>query len=100
MFILRNFLIALANVSSIVFDIIWWILIINSLISWVNPDPHNPIVQFLRTVTNPILEPIRRVLPYRLKMPIDFSPLIAILIIMFLKQFLGMTLVSIASHLA
>jgi YggT family protein len=52
--------------------------------SWVNPDPYNPIVQFLTRITEPVLRPLRKLVPaYRLG--IDLSPLIAILIIYFLE---------------
>jgi YggT family protein len=99
MFVLKNFIIALGYVFDVVCSLLWWTIIINSLISWVNPDPYNPIVTFLRKVTEPILAPIRKILPYPLKMPIDFSPLIAILIIIFLQKFIGMTISSIAYRL-
>ncbi|MDD5194993.1 MAG: YggT family protein [Candidatus Omnitrophica bacterium] len=66
------------------------------MISWVNPDPYNSIVVFLHRVTEPILGPIRKVLPMPLRMPIDFSPLVAILIIIFLQRFIGMTILHIA----
>jgi YggT family protein len=60
-----------------------WVIIARALISWVNPDPWNPIVQFLDRATEPVLGPIRRKLGWR--MGIDVSPIIAILIIMFLQ---------------
>jgi YggT family protein len=61
-----------------------WVIIIRALISWVNPDPWNPIVQFLDRVTEPVLYQIRRRLGMG-GMGFDFSPIIAILIIMFLQ---------------
>jgi YggT family protein len=62
-----------------------WVIIAAALISWVNPDPYNPIVQFLRRVTEPVLRPIRNVLG-RYQTGLDFSPLVAILIIQFIQQ--------------
>lgn len=68
-------------------DIYMWIIIISALLSWVNPDPYNPIVQFFRRVTEPVLRPIRRMLAaYRVG--IDISPLIAILLIQLIQRVL------------
>ncbi len=89
MFVLSNFIGALAGVVDIVLSIFYWLILIRALISWVNPDPYNAIVQFLYKATEPILQPIRRVLP---KMGIDVSPIIAFLAIIFLKGFLVATL--------
>jgi YggT family protein len=59
-----------------------WIVIIRVLISWINPDPYNPIVQFLRGVTEPLLGGLRRVLPrFFWSSGLDFTPLILILLI-------------------
>lgn len=66
-------------------DIYTWIIIAAAVISWVSPDPYNPVVQLLRRVTEPVLRPIRRVLaPYQTGL--DFSPLVAILIIQFIQR--------------
>jgi YggT family protein len=74
-----------------------WIIIFRALISWVNPDPHNQIVIFLYRVTEPILRPIRRRLPMR-NGGIDISPIIVILVIVFLKYFLVETMIQMASR--
>ncbi len=86
MFILGNLLLALANVLDIALTVYMWVIIVSALISWVNPDPYNPIVRFLYSVTDPVLRPIRNIIGYRLG-PIDISPLIIILIIVFIKKF-------------
>jgi YggT family protein len=75
-----------------------WIIIIRSLISWVNPDPYNKIVIFLYRITEPVLGPIRRIIP-RHGLPIDFSPLIVLLIILFLQYFLVETIIELARRL-
>jgi YggT family protein len=68
-----------------------WVIVIRALISWVNPDPYNPIVQILQKMTEPVLRPLRKLVPaYRIG--VDLSPLIAILIIIFLKAALIKTL--------
>ena len=84
MFVFGNIILGIAKVLDVVLNIYMWIIIIRALISWVNPDPYNPIVQFLTRVTEPVLRPLRKLVP-TWKMGIDLSPLIAILIIYFLE---------------
>lgn len=91
MFVAGNFLSALATVLDMALTFYMWVLIVRALLSWVNPDPYNPIVQFLYKVTEPVLHPVRRVIGgYRLG--IDLSPLVVILVIVFLQRFLVATL--------
>ena len=93
MFILANLLAALANVIDIVLTIFYWLILVRALVSWVNPDPFNPVVQFLYKTTEPVLAPIRRILPLNFRFGIDISPIIAFLAIIFLKSFVVSTLV-------
>jgi len=97
MFIIGNFLIAIARVLDIALSIYMWIIIIRALISWVNPDPYNPIVRFLISVTEPVLYPIRKRLP--LLGGIDFSPIVAILAIIFIQTFLVQSLMQLGMSL-
>jgi YggT family protein len=99
MFVLSNFLTALAAVLNILFTIMYWLILIRAIISWVNPDPYNPIVQFLYKTTEPILAPLRKLLPLQFSIGIDISPLIAFFIIIFLKGFLVSTLIDFAVRL-
>lgn len=96
MFVVSNFLIAIARVLEVLLNIIYWLILIRALISWVNPDPYNPIVQFLYKTTEPILYPIRKILPLSLRFGIDISPIIAFFAIMFLKSFLVRTVLELA----
>ncbi|MDD5618186.1 MAG: YggT family protein [Candidatus Omnitrophica bacterium] len=96
MFVFYNLLISLANIIEIVLTILYWLILVRALISWVSADPSNPIVQFLHKTTEPILAPIRRFLPFGYGFGIDLSPLIAFLIIIFLKSFLVSTLIDLA----
>ncbi len=98
MFIIGNFISAVADVLYVVLTIYMWIVIIAALISWVNPDPYNPIVRFLYSVTEPVFMMVRRRLPLP-PMGIDFSPLIVLLVILFLQSFLVKTLHDIAVNL-
>ena len=63
-----------------------WVIIAAALITWVSPDPRNPIVLFLRQVTEPVLGPVRRLLPPWKTGGLDFSPLIVILAIQFVER--------------
>jgi YggT family protein len=98
MFLLGNLLEAVAQVLDIVLNIFMWIIIIRALISWVNPDPYNPIVQFLYKVTEPVLFPIRKALPMS-GLGIDFSPIVVFLIIIFMQTFLVQTLIEFSRML-
>lgn len=99
MFVLSNFLSAAAHVLDTGLTIFYWLILIRALISWVNPDPFNPLVQFLYKTTEPVLGPIRRLLPFTLRFGLDISPIIAFLGIMFLKSFLVKTLLELAFRL-
>ena len=94
MFVLANFLEALAVILNMVLQLYMWVIIARAVISWVNPDPYNPIVQFLYKVTDPLLYRVRRFMPDFGGM--DFSPIIVILAIVFLQSFLVKTLSNLA----
>jgi YggT family protein len=96
MFVFGNIINGIAEVLDIILNIYMWVIIIRALLSWVNPDPYNPIVQILTKVTEPVLRPIRKLVP-PYKVGIDFSPLIAALIIVFLRAALIKTLFRIAA---
>ena len=95
MFLVGNFIIAVARVLDILLTIYTWIIIAQAFISWVHPDPYNPIVRFLYKVTEPVLRPIRRRLPVSLG-GFGFSPLIVLLAIIFLQEFLIKSLIQLA----
>ncbi len=98
MFVFGNLIISIAQILNVLLDIYFWIIIISALLSWVNPDPYNPIVRLLYRLTEPVLGPIRRVIGNRLG-PIDISPLIVILVITFIQRFLIMSLIDIGYKL-
>jgi YggT family protein len=87
MFVASNFILAVARLLEIVLWAYFWILIARAVLSWVNPDPHNPIVRFLVRVTEPVLRPIRHRLP-TMAMGLDLSPMVVMLAIYFLESFL------------
>lgn len=98
MFVLGNFVIALARIIEIVLTLYMWIIIFRAVISWVNPDPYNKIVILLYRLTEPVLRPVRRMLPFN-SMGIDFSPFIVILVIYFLQYFLVESIIGLAHRL-
>jgi YggT family protein len=98
MFIASNLLNALATILDIALTAYYWIIIVRAIVSWVNADPWNPIVQFLHRATDPVLRPIQRMLPTR-GWGIDFSPLVAILAIIFVQKFLVASLNELAWRL-
>jgi YggT family protein len=95
MFVISNLLLALAKILHLLLTFYMWIIIARAILSWVNPDPYNPIVRFLYNATEPVLYGIRRRVPVFFG-GIDFSPMIAILIIMFLDNFLVPSLTGLA----
>ena len=98
MIILSNFLIAIAKVLDIVLTIFMWIVIARAVLSWVSPDPYNPIVRFIHKVTEPVLYHIRKRIPVNFG-GIDFSPIIVFLAIIFLQRFVVHSLYGLAQTL-
>ena len=97
MFMLGNFLMAIAKLINFALSAYMWVVIGSAVISWVNADPYNPIVRFLRQATDPLLLRIRRMLP--VMGGFDLSPMVLILAIVFLQSFLVPTLMQIGQSL-
>ncbi|WP_320170166.1 YggT family protein [Maridesulfovibrio sp.] len=89
-------ILAVAKVLSLVLNLYMWVVIISALITWVNPDPYNPIVRFLRSVTEPVFAKVRRYLPFVFIGGFDLSPIVVLLII----QVLDIALVGNLTRLA
>ena len=97
MYILGYFLQALAGIFHVVLMTVMIVLIARAVLSWVSPDPYNPIVRMIYQCSEPILFPIRKRVPYLAG--IDLSAFIALLAVMFLDNFLVPTLQTMASQL-
>ena len=95
MFVVGNLLHAVATVLDVLLQTLLLIIFVNALLSWVRPDPSNPIVVFLDRVSDIVCNPIRRVLPTTAG-GIDFAPFIAMLALWFVRMFLVNTLNDIA----
>lgn len=93
MFIIGNLLIAVANICDMLLKLYMYMVIGSALISWVNPDPYNPIVRFLHRATDPVLGRVRSKMPYM--GGIDLSPLAVILAIYFLQNFIVRSILEI-----
>ncbi len=98
MFAVGNFISALATVIDIVLNIYMILIFFRAIISWFSPDPYNSLYQFLIRVTEPVLRYIRKFIPASFGM-MDISPVIAILIIIFLRVFLVQTLHGIGASM-
>jgi YggT family protein len=99
MFILGNFIRALAEVVNIGLTLFMWIVIAHAVLSWVRPDPYNPIVRFINQVTEPLLYQVRRRIP-TLFGGMDFSPIIVLMGVVFLKIFIVDSLLRLAMLLS
>ncbi|MCG8614795.1 MAG: YggT family protein [Desulfobacterales bacterium] len=87
MLIVANFLEAIAVVLDYALTLYMWIIIAGAVLSWVSPDPYNPIVRFIHRATEPAYYQIRKRLPVNFG-GLDISPIIVILVIIFLQTFL------------
>jgi YggT family protein len=98
MIVLSTFLLAFAQILDTIVNIYIWVIIINSLISWVRPDPYNPIVQILNRLSEPAYNFIRRFIPTVIG-GIDLAPIIIILFLQFISLFFVKLVYTFASSL-
>ncbi len=98
MFVLADFLIGLGRVLGMLLNLYMWVVIARAVLSWVRPDPYNPIVRFVNNLVDPVTYRISRILPTRVGM-VDISPIILIAIIWFLQEFLVRVVVDFGEHL-
>jgi len=98
MFVAKNLLLAVTKLLDIALSAYMWILIIRAVLSWVSPDPYNPIVRALYSITDPVLSWLRRQFPM-MAGGMDFSPMVAILAIYFIRSFFVKTLFDLAMRM-
>ena len=99
MFILSNFLFAAADILDRLLQIYNFVVLVAVLVSWVNPDPFNPIIRFLRAATEPVFQWVRQRLPFAVVGMMDLSPILVFFFIWFARGFLVKSLVDIAARL-
>ena len=92
----NNFLFAIARLLDIALNAYMWIIIVRAVLSWVSPDPYNPIVRFITNITEPVLYQVRRRLPVSFG-GMDLSPLIVLLAITFVQYFVVNSLYQFAA---
>ena len=95
---LFDILVGVANVLHMVLTAYMWVVIISALLSWVNPDPYNPIVRFLRNLTEPVFYWIRSKLPFVMLGGFDLSPIVVIIGVQLLDSILGRLLARLAMN--
>lgn len=88
----------LAQVVGWLLSAYMWVVIISALVSWVNPDPYNPIVRFLRNATEPLFYRIRRTLPFVVVGGFDLSPILVIVVIQIVQRLLGQLVFDMAMN--
>lgn len=98
MFVAANLVAALAKVVELALNVYFWLIIARAVLSWVNPDPYNPIVRFIYRTTEPVLRPVRDRLG-AFAAGLDFSPMIVLAAIYFLEWFLVISLRDLALSL-
>ena len=98
MYIIGYFIMAVARVLDIVLIAFMWIVIARAVLSWVNPDPFNPIVRFIHNITEPVLSPICSRIPVNFG-GLDLSPILVFAVIIFLRTFVVNTLNQMALSL-
>jgi len=90
-----NFISAIASVLDIILNVYMWIIVARAIISWVSPSPYNPIVQFLYRATEPVLRYARKIIP-PIGGTLDLSPIVVLLVIVFLRKFLVQSLMELS----
>jgi YggT family protein len=99
MFVLGNLLGGIAYIIDMLLNAYFWVIFARAILSWIRPDPHNPIVRIICRLVDPVTYRIRRYIPTQVGM-IDLSPFILMLIIIFLQRFLVKTLFDIGARLS
>lgn len=79
MFFVQNVILAVVDLLAIVLNLYFWVVIVAAVLSWVRPDPYNPVVRALRTLTEPVFYRVRKWLPFTYTNGIDFSPVVVLL---------------------
>jgi len=85
--IVQGLQVTLIQMFASIFEIYAYIVVARAILSWVSPDPYNPIVRFLYSATEPVLQRMRRILPLQFS-GIDFTPMVLIFVLFFVSNFL------------
>ena len=96
MFVFSNLIFGVARVLDAVLNLYFWIVIVSAVLSWVNPDPYNPIVRILRNLTEPVFYRVRKWIPFTYVGGLDLSPVVVLLAIQFINAVLIQSLYQFA----
>ena len=99
MFFVQNVILAVVDLLAIVLNLYFWVVIVAAVLSWVRPDPYNPVVRALRTLTEPVFYRVRKWLPFTYTNGIDFSPVVVLLVIQLINRIVIASLAQFAATL-
>ncbi|MBO4369053.1 MAG: YggT family protein [Desulfovibrio sp.] len=99
MFVLANTLKAVAMVLGTVLDLYFWVVIVACILTWVHPDPYNPIVRTINALTEPVFVRVRRWLPFTYMSGLDFSPIVVLLALKLVENIVVQSLLQFAATL-
>ncbi len=90
---------AVVSVLSTLLNLYFWIVIVAAVITWVRPDPYNPIVRALRMMTEPAFYYVRKWMPFTYRAGLDFSPVVVLLAIQLVDQIVVRSLAQYAASI-
>ena len=99
MFVLGNIVFAVARVLDTLLSLYFWIVILAAILSWVRPDPYNPVIRTLTALTEPVLYRIRKYLPFTYINGLDLSPIVVLIVIQLVQSIVVRTLFQFAAML-
>ncbi|WP_297215898.1 YggT family protein [uncultured Desulfovibrio sp.] len=100
MFLLQNIIVAVASLLGTLLNLYFWVVIVATVVTWVRPDPYNPVVRALRVMTEPVFYRVRKWMPFTYCRGLDFSPVVVLLAIQLFNQIVVRSLVQYAATLA
>jgi YggT family protein len=98
MFVFGNFIYGVAYVIENILNIYFWIILIRAVMSWIQPNPYNPLVRIIYKLVDPVTYRISRIIPTRIG-AIDFAPFILMILIIFLQKFLVRSLFELGARM-
>jgi YggT family protein len=98
MFVFGNLFSSIASILNLLLDLYFWVIFARAILSWIRPDPYNPIVRTIYRLVDPLTYKISRIIPTRIGM-VDVAPFILMLLIVFVQKFLVATLFDIGARM-
>ena len=98
MFVFGNLFSSIASILNLLLDLYFWVIFARAILSWIRPDPYNPIVKTIYRLVDPLTYKISRIIPTKIGM-VDVAPFILMLLIVFVQKFLVATLFDIGARM-